>query len=1361
MRRLLLASTALVPLGLVSAAANPLGGSVVGGSATINGTGTANVTINQNTDRAVINWNSFNIGTGDKTQFIQPSTSSTVLNRVTGDTNPSQILGTLTANGRVFVTNPYGVLIGNGAVINTAGFLATSHDIRNDDFMAGRYHFNIPGRPDASVVNLGTITASNAGFAALVAPGVRNSGTITATFGKIGLASANGFSLDFYGDRLIQLGVNDSIAGNVRDVATGETLKSLVQNDGKLRANGGRVELTAVAARHVVDSVINNTGVIEARSIGHRDGRIVLGAATGGTKLASAATQTVKVSGKLDASSRRGKGGKVEIIGENIVIADATIDASGATGGGKVLIGGDIGGGKGNPYATAPLEGYAIPTATTVSINGNTVIDASARTSGDGGKVVAWADDRLSFAGTILAKGAGLGRGGFVETSANSVDVSGTINAGYGGTWLLDPADLPINAGLAATINASLNAGTDVTQQTTTTGPGNGDIIVSSQISWNTSAKLTLIAFRNIQINNSGPIAGTIVNTGGAAGKLVMRADSTGTGVGTIVMPPGTTSQRVNWTGSTGTVTVYYNPTVFGTQDNFTTGNGFINLASPSQLTQYMLVNTATNLQNISTNLAGTYALGKDINAISIPNFAPLGNISPTQFTGILDGTNLAGGRYTISNLTIAPTSGTTNVGLFGVIAATGIVRNLNITGASVTADPNTSGPGQFVGVLAGANAGTISNVSVSGTLTSGNQSGVIAGGLVGQNGIFGPGAAFGTITNASAAVNITLGNAVGLNQLNAAGGLVGSNPGTIASSSASGNITVGENGVAGGLVAQNGSFGSGGTGSIDLSSASGNVSSAGINVGLGGLVGFNSATGVIQDSFATGNVTGTGNVPECNGSSCQNASIGGLVGFNDGMIFSLRQQFMTFASGAVSVGSNGVAGGLVGFNSGFVIGAMASGPVTGAPGLSSSGNSFHGNTVLGGLIGTNAGIVANSSATGNVGAANTDRLLAGGFVGDNMGIVGLSTATGNVSAGNFSQVGGFAGTNTGSDCSGCGGMGIAANNAASILASTASGNVTVGSSSLAGGFIGAGSTTIGSSATGAVTGGANSVLGGFVGLHDFEGFIQNSTSSGPVTATGPNTWAGGFVGANIGMIFNSTTSSSVSGTSNSVLGGFAGVNVGWIDPSFASGAVQSSGGGNFIGGFVGLNFGTIDNATASGPVGGSGANNVIGGVAGANASFINLPAGLIPFSSFPTGTINNSTGPSGVSPVGVTNPTTMPTPPSLLTTCDATPCEIFRSGILGGGGSNANVPNTVLVPAYVPNLVPPKDNTNPLPVLIALTRPAPAPAPRRPAPAAARRNIPTPGRASPASRRRRSRSGSARTAWCRAACRRPARRGS
>jgi hypothetical protein len=210
----------------------------------------------------------------------------------------------------------------------------------------------------------------------------------------------------------------------VIDVATGQPLKSLVSNKGKLSANGGRVELTAGAARAVVDSVINNTGVIEADTIGTRNGMIVLGAATAASKPANAPVQTVKLAGKLSAAGKdKGTiGGTVVVTGENIALAGAAIDASGRAGGGKVLIGGDTGGGKVNPAAAsielAKLESFVIPTATRVSVDSASVINASATGKGDGGKVVLWSDQRTTFAGTILARGGVKGGdGGFIETS--------------------------------------------------------------------------------------------------------------------------------------------------------------------------------------------------------------------------------------------------------------------------------------------------------------------------------------------------------------------------------------------------------------------------------------------------------------------------------------------------------------------------------------------------------------------------------------------------------------------------------------------------------------------------------------------------------------------------------------------------------------------------------------------------------------------------------------------------------------------------------------------------------------------------------------------------------------------------------
>src|ERR1043165_7231215 len=340
LRNILLITTALMPITPVFA--GPNGGVVVNGSAQINNPGSANVTINQFSDKAVINWNLFNIGVGEKTTFVQPNSNSIALNRVVGNQGPSQILGSLDANGKVFVINRDGFIFGAGAVINTGGFLATTSDIKNEDFMAGRFNFQIPGRPDASIVNKGTITASSGGFAALVAPGVRNSGTITATLGTVALASGNSFTLDMYGDKLITLAVGDSIANKVIDVATGRPLKSLVSNtkSGVISANGGRVELTAAAARAVVDSVINTKGVIRADSIGRHNGMIVLNAATGGSKPAGAPAQTIKLAGTISAAGEHSgpPGGTMVVSGEHIKVANAKIDASGRRGGGKVLI---------------------------------------------------------------------------------------------------------------------------------------------------------------------------------------------------------------------------------------------------------------------------------------------------------------------------------------------------------------------------------------------------------------------------------------------------------------------------------------------------------------------------------------------------------------------------------------------------------------------------------------------------------------------------------------------------------------------------------------------------------------------------------------------------------------------------------------------------------------------------------------------------------------------------------------------------------------------------------------------------------------------------------------------------------------
>src|SRR5262244_1810337 len=919
---LVLTTTALIALGMGPAAGGPAGGTVVGGTATIQGQGGPAVTVNQSSGSAIINWNTFNIGVNESVRFNQPGTSSVVLNRVTGGLGPSEILGTLTANGRVFVINRDGILFGPNAVVNTAGFLATTHDIKNSDFMAGRYNFNIPGRPDASIVSQGRITATSGGFAALVAPGVRNTGTITATLGTVALVSGNSFTLDLYGDKLITLAVNDQIASKVIDVSTDRPLKSLVSNEGKIRANGGRVELTAAAARTVVDSVINTSGVITANSIGRRNGMIVLSAATGASKPAGAPAQIVKISGTLAAAGKKKgtQGGTILVTGENIKLANARIDASGRKGGGKVLIGGDWGGGNPNTSLvknpSAKLESFVIPTATTVNVDAATTINASARGRGNGGKVVLWSDSETTFAGTILARGgAKSGDGGFVEVSSHQLlSYSGTSDTrapkGTVGTLLLDPENFYVNAnGLppnsdptasAISADALVNqlASNNVVLSTLPSGTHAGDIFVDAHVSWSTGNSLTLSAFHDILF-----MSGTqVTNTG--SGNLVLRADNTGRGQGTVIFDSG---GHVDYMQSTGTVSIFYNPsgsqtTKYQNPTNYfcppCPGGGGVFVRQPSQLTAYMLVNTARDLDAVRTNQSGTYALGTKITFNPNQTFTPIPN-----FTGLFDGQG-----QTIANLSIAST--TQNIGLVGTIASTGEVRNLNLTNVSVNSSVNS----QLVGTLAGVNAGTISNVSATGIVQVG--SGSTAGGLVGQN--------LGTISNSFASVDVGSPN-VGNLQV---GGLVGNNSATILSSVAVGNVQAGDASIAGGLVASNAA---GGT--ITGSQASGNVTVAGTSA-AGGLVG--ASAGAIMASSASGAVTSNG----------ANSTVGGLAEVSTGTVTD------STASGAVtSTGANSTVGGLVGANIGNIADSTASGAVT----------STGANSTVGGLVGDNIGNIADS----------------------------------------------------------------------------------------------------------------------------------------------------------------------------------------------------------------------------------------------------------------------------------------------------------------------------------------------------------------------------------------------------------------
>ena len=218
-----------------AARANPEGGTVVAGDAAIARPSPGELVIDQRSEQAIINWRAFSIGAGELTRFVQPSASAVALNRVTG-AQVSEILGRLSANGRVYLINPNGIVFGPDAVVDVAGLIASVHDIRDRDFLVGQLNFDISGAANAGIVNRGLITAAEGGLIALVAPWVRNSGVIEARLGRVALAGAMGATIDPYGDDLIVFQAGSEMVARLTDPDS-NPLAALVENSGTVAAD--------------------------------------------------------------------------------------------------------------------------------------------------------------------------------------------------------------------------------------------------------------------------------------------------------------------------------------------------------------------------------------------------------------------------------------------------------------------------------------------------------------------------------------------------------------------------------------------------------------------------------------------------------------------------------------------------------------------------------------------------------------------------------------------------------------------------------------------------------------------------------------------------------------------------------------------------------------------------------------------------------------------------------------------------------------------------------------------------------------------------------------------------------------------
>ncbi|MBF0339339.1 MAG: filamentous hemagglutinin N-terminal domain-containing protein [Magnetococcales bacterium] len=494
--------------------AMPLDGQVVSGAATlVQSKNTLNV--EQSSGRALIDWQSFGIGSGEKVNFKQPTADSITVNRVLGY-DFSSISGSLTANGRVVLVNPHGVIFQDGAQVDVGGLTATTRWITKDDFDAGRLSFNALDGADGMVINRGVIALAPGGAVVLAASHVENTGVIKANLGRVALGAGDAFTLNFDGDRLLSFAAPASSR-------VGKALE--VINKGTIQANGGSVLLTTNAAEAVVNSVVSIGGRVEAHAVDFQDGRIILHAGSG------AAT----VSGTLDASgSTKGqKGGNIQVLGNQVQLTEsAHLDASGNAGGGTILIGGDQHG-----------DNPDIQNARQTMVDKGATIAANATHNGDGGRVVVWSDEKSGFYGKISARGGeNSGNGGFVETSSKKLlEFNGQVDAvaprGRPGTLLLDPSDITVVTAGANSTTANVDqfadadgaGGSKIAPATLSGANANiqlqatNDIIFNDPISLNPGFSLTVQAGRHISVNNS-------ITTSNAA--IHLEADSPHSSVG-------------------------------------------------------------------------------------------------------------------------------------------------------------------------------------------------------------------------------------------------------------------------------------------------------------------------------------------------------------------------------------------------------------------------------------------------------------------------------------------------------------------------------------------------------------------------------------------------------------------------------------------------------------------------------------------------------------------------------------------------------------------------------------------------------------------------------------------------------------
>jgi filamentous hemagglutinin family protein len=729
--------------------ANPIGPTVVGGAATFATTGnTLTVT---NTPGAMLNWQQFNIAAGQTTRFIQQSAQSSVLNRVTGP-NPSQIFGSLQSNGQVYLINPNGILFGAGAQVDVAGLIASTMNITNADFLLNRLNFN-GANGTASVLNQGTITTPFGGSVYLIGNNVTNEGVITTPQGNVVLAAGNSVSM-----------VN-TVTPHVSVTLSAPNGGQAV-NLGQVSAQGGSI--------NIYGALVKQQGLVSADSASlNAQGQVVLSA----TQIVDVAAGSV-----TSAANSNGTGGAVQILGNQVNVG-GTVDASGSTGGGTILIGGDFQG-----------KNAAVQNAANTTILQGALFKADATLNGNGGKVVVWANNSTTFDGYISARG-GLqgGNGGSVEVSgkqwlryAGLTDTRAPL--GKSGSLLLDPTDITISTAadtpltnnlgtFAATVSPSnLNTTTlqnqlalsNVTVDSVAGTGGTGLITIQSPIAWTTANALSLNAAGTVTINPgvtiTNPTAGSafwvtapgLVNNGtiGTA-QTNLYADTMALGGGTI------TSALVNLApklAAASTVTVNLGSTVDTTANTLELSNAELATISPSSVLQILGANITVSAPinfaqtgagyvylNAASNLTtGSYGMFTNNSSLTVPTLSTMGlNIHSSKMA------LTAGSSISAPGVAIMAATGV-NMDLGSAVDTT--VNTLELSNAELATITTNTTNGLFLGAQ---------NITVSAPITFGQNTPVNLTAY-----LYSPTAGFtGMLTNNS---SLTASNAAAIITLNA-----------------------------------------------------------------------------------------------------------------------------------------------------------------------------------------------------------------------------------------------------------------------------------------------------------------------------------------------------------------------------------------------------------------------------------------------------------------------------------------------------------------------------------------------------------------------------------------------------------------